>query len=290
VLLFYIFNKNKQIECVPLYPLINSFYFVLLDFLLNWEVIKMKVHLPSTAIIATVFISIVLLIERRRSRPSTKNSNVARLRSLSKLKNEYWAIRHGESEANAAAVVSSDSILARNQHGLTAKGREDARNGAWTIIRESFNSSKKMIIIHSPFLRTKETADIVNQILLKEQPNSMALLLTEDDLLRERSFGIFEGRNSHHSYEVVWARDEIDGCLVNDFECESVYSVSERAAEVIMKCESLIAPDGDHRIILVSHGDTLQILRATLDRTMDTKYHRHGDHLTPGQAIRLNLA
>jgi len=141
---------------------------------------------------------------------------------------------------------------------------------------------KETIVVHSPFLRTSQTAEIVARILNAEA-------VVAEDLLRERYFGTFEGENSHVSYSQVWAQDEANGCEKNHFHCESVYDVSERAAEVILKCEAM-APEGGCRVVLISHGDTLQILRSTLDRTADQKWHRKGEHLNPGQAIRLQLS
>lgn len=222
----------------------------------------------------------------RAGKRVTFSSAVAHLRALSSLKNVYFAVRHGESEANVLALVSSDNELARKQHGLTQTGKKDA-TGAGMRLRELLASGEaakgnETIVVHSPFLRTKQTADIVAKVIEADA-------LVSEDLLRERWFGVFEGKHSHDSYNKVWAQDAINGCETNIFECESVYDVSERAAEVILKCERMV-PEGGCRFIIVSHGDILQILRATLNRGMDQKTHRLGEHLNPGQVITLSLS
>jgi len=204
------------------------------------------------------------------------------LRSLPSLQNVYFAIRHGESEANVTCVVSSDKVLATKQHGLTSKGKEDARRGAEDIAKHLEDMAREVVLIHSPFLRTTQTAQVVRDVL-----GSKCSEMRQEVLLCERSFGVFEGKNSHESYNQVWAQDEINGCKENSFECESVYAVSDRAAEVILRCEREFK---DKAIVIVSHGDILQIMRSTLIRDMDPKHHRRGEHLNPGQAIRLHLS
>ena len=71
--------------------------------------------------------------------------------------NTYFCMRHGESESNAKGVISS---RVDNPHHLTEKGKREVREAA----RELKNKNIQMIL-SSPFVRTKETAEILAETL-----------------------------------------------------------------------------------------------------------------------------
>ncbi len=67
--------------------------------------------------------------------------------------NEYFVIRHGEADSNVEEVVSDNKD---NPHHLTEKGKEQV-----TESLASLKNKKIDLIISSPFVRTKETAEMV---------------------------------------------------------------------------------------------------------------------------------
>lgn len=75
------------------------------------------------------------------------------LKKHSKAKNTYYVCRHGEAENNAKMIISS---RADNPHHLTDKGKKQAEDaGKWL-------ASKRIdLIFTSPFIRTRETAEII---------------------------------------------------------------------------------------------------------------------------------
>ena len=49
------------------------------------------------------------------------------LRAPENLRNRYIGLRHGQSEANVAGIISSDPKIGSETHGLTALGRFQGR-------------------------------------------------------------------------------------------------------------------------------------------------------------------
>ncbi|MCG8572204.1 MAG: histidine phosphatase family protein [Spirochaetes bacterium] len=166
------------------------------------------------------------------------------LLKLSKLKNLYFAIRHGESQANVLGKIVSHPENGIGGYGLTTKGKEQVIVNIKTY-REVWN---KPVILSSDFLRAKETAQIIAQ-----QIGVNSILYT--DQLHERNFGILE-LQPNQKYKEVWEKDKLN-YNNKQYQVESVESVTNRTTELICQLETKYQ---DQQILLVSHGDTLQLL------------------------------
>lgn len=84
---------------------------------------------------------------------TTIMGSVKDLKKHSRASNTYFVMRHGEAENNARSVISS---VATNEHHLTEKGKKQVLEGvSW------FRGKKIDLIFSSPFIRTRETAEIV---------------------------------------------------------------------------------------------------------------------------------
>jgi isoleucyl-tRNA synthetase len=103
--------------------------------------------------------------------------------------NKYFVMRHGEAEHNIKNVVSSK---ADNPHHITEKGIEDAKKAT-----KELKGKKIDLIFASPFIRTKETADIVADGLDIAKQD-----VTYDKRIQEPNFGDFNGKDSaeYHAY------------------------------------------------------------------------------------------
>lgn len=110
--------------------------------------------------------------------------------------------------------------------------------------------SDKLVVVSSDFKRAKETAEILHQHFKVREP------LCIDKRLRERNFGELN-MTSSTNYQKVWTNDaqHPDHTM---FGCESVTSVLSRTISLIKNLEEEHENDGKI-ILLVSHGDTLQI-------------------------------
>ncbi len=74
-----------------------------------------------------------------------------------KSKNEYSVMRHGEAENNTQGVMGS---LVDGPYHLTEKGKEQVRETANSLKGKKFD-----LVVVSPFIRTRETFEILNSVL-----------------------------------------------------------------------------------------------------------------------------
>ncbi len=172
-------------------------------------------------------------------------------------------MRHGESEANIAGIIVSDPESGCNGFGLTDKGREQVEKS----IRQ-FSVQKLKAIITSDFLRARQTAEIAANIL-------QLTTLNVNTGLRERWFGEWEGKADIH-YEDVWMHDEQPD-EVGYKQVENVESVLQRGLGVINQLEKQYE---NASLLLVSHGDMLQILRTAFEGLAASKHRQLPHHQT----------
>ena len=92
---------------------------------------------------------------------------------------KFILARHGEAEHNALCIYSCNTD---NEHHLTKKGRQQAKNAA--IKLPPFD-----VLISSPFVRTRETAEIIK----KETKFEGEIII--DDLVREVDVGELEKKS-----------------------------------------------------------------------------------------------
>jgi broad specificity phosphatase PhoE len=125
----------------------------------------------------------------------------------------------------------------------------------------------------SPFLRTRQTAEIAGRIL-EVHPEI-------DHRLIERDFGDYELLSDQH-YENVWKADpkspeDLPGKV------ETVYDVADRVTDLVMEVES------DRKIktcLLVTHCDVAMILSCVF-QNIDPRFHRSLDPIRTGEIRRL---
>jgi probable phosphoglycerate mutase len=137
------------------------------------------------------------------------------------MKNRYFLMRHGESQANKQRLIISDPATGCKLYGLTAKGREQAKE---SVAKSGL--SKHTIIVSSDFARARETARIAQDTL-----RSPEIVLRQG--LRERFFGKLEGRPTDE-YGKVWAHDDVDS-LHTPFGAESPRYLAHRMCKVVSR-------------------------------------------------------
>ena len=164
---------------------------------------------------------------------------------LHQLRNHYLVMRHGHSQANAMGLVVSSPEHGLSGYGLSAKGEEQMsrRLAEWHL-------AAPQQILYSDFLRTTETAQRV--------ADHFDVPLNPDARLRERFFGEYD-LHPDHVYHDVWDVDARDPSQPLK-QVESVHQVAERLCALIAELEQRY---NDTTLLLVSHGDPLQILLTT---------------------------
>lgn len=159
-------------------------------------------------------------------------------------RNSYLIMRHGQSEANVAGVIVSEPKIGCERFGLTKFGAEQVLSSALEYTGEAFTQ-----IICSDFLRTQQTAKLTAETLNLPSPQL-------EIGLRERFFGQWDGKSDKH-YQDIWDQDKLNEQLSDDG-VEGVDDVLQRGLKVLEKLELKYQ---NQVILLVSHGDMLQILR-----------------------------
>jgi len=160
-----------------------------------------------------------------------------------KPKNKYLVMRHGEAENNVKRVVNSDKT---KPFHLTENGKSSVRDSATAIKGANID-----LIIASPFMRARETADIV----AKEIGISASSVIA-DERLCELGMGELEGS----SYDTVDREfpmgDRFDKTTHN---AETNNSVKKRVGDFLYELES---KHEGKTILIVTHGSPAMMLIA----------------------------
>lgn len=180
----------------------------------------------------------------------------------------YFALRHGESEANVAGIILSDPAVGIVRYGLTADGRkmvaETAKDFQEQVLRAGGLDSTQVMVVCSDFKRTCETAEgFCSALGIASFRQSRAMEL------RERYFGELEG-GPDTQYDNVWRFDAVDP-KSTPFGCESSQRVQQRTLGLVAKLEQDLPPDVK-LVVLVSHGDALQILQTGFEHLCPSKH------------------
>eukprot|EP00039_Didymoeca_costata_P021740 m.345320 g.345320 ORF g.345320 m.345320 type:complete len:224 (+) comp26110_c0_seq1:131-802(+) len=181
------------------------------------------------------------------------------------LRNRYFICRHGRSLANEAGeIVSHVARGVLPEYGLLSPtGFEQAQAAGSNLVSALQAEPMNDIAMYtSPFSRAKQTAECLQKALAA---SGVEVELVEAHELRERYFGVdYEGKGDS-LYKQVWAIDEKDPtkspCYQNNKleekeQGESVMDVATRVAAFVTLLEER---HRDTTVVLVSHGDTLQI-------------------------------
>lgn len=192
--------------------------------------------------------------------------------------NKYIAMRHGEAESNALGIVSS-KIDGSASYGLTANGRTSAKEAG-----QKLKESNIDIIITSPFVRTKETAEIVAEAIGFDTRKIIV-----DERLKEIDTGVFDGKTigEYRGYfasitEKFTKRPEGG---------ETLLDVKRRVMTLISELESEYA---GKTILIVTHEyPTWMLVSGSRGATVDEAVAIRGsneDFIGTGDTININYA
>ncbi|UXZ54137.1 histidine phosphatase family protein [Halomonas sp. 7T] len=183
-------------------------------------------------------------------------------------RNRYLLMRHGHSQANEQRLIISSPERGLSGFGLSLTGEEQLSS---VVAQWHWQAPTK--VVHSDFLRTTQTAERV--------ATAFGLTLEKEKRLRERYFGELDGQADSH-YPSVWAHDA-QSANHQQWQVEAVSSVAARMCAVI---ESLEQQCEGETVLVVSHGDPLQILLTALANKPLTQ-HREQTALQPASITLL---
>lgn len=193
----------------------------------------------------------------------------------SNIRNEYFVLRHGQSRANTGEIiVSSLEEGVKEEYTLTSEGEAQVRNSVEKAKTDGW-LGRDTIIYSSPFSRCKKTAEIAKEILKTDGD------IIFDDRLRERWFGSWE-KTHHSNYQKVWNKDKNNP----EHKENSVESASDVWRRMISFIDDLEKKCQRRKILLVSHGDSLQILLTAFKNTSPAM-HRELEHINTAEIRKL---
>ena len=164
-------------------------------------------------------------------------------------KNNYFLMRHGQSERNLENLVSCKK---ENIDPLTEKGRKEVSSAFKEINKEKID-----LIISSPFLRTKETAEIVaKEIGIKKED------IIFDDRLGEISCGKYEGS--------VWS--ELHFGRQENVGVETIEDIKKRIIQFMFEIDKKY--EGKN-ILIVSHGGPIRIIKLWTEYLTQKDIEKH---------------
>lgn len=208
------------------------------------------------------------------------------------LSNSFFALRHGQSLANVAKIISSDPKISTVEHGLSDLGKEQAREAGEKFAKNYISTnegSAGVAVFSSDFTRARETAEIFAYELKKCGVPLYKDGVTLETRLRERYFGELNG-GPDNRYQDVWDVDCSDADHT-EFDVESANSVLGRTAELICDLDGTLQQTGKRwDCIVVAHGDVLQILQTGFLKHNDAKRHRSLEHLETATIRQLKLS
>ncbi len=156
--------------------------------------------------------------------------------------NQYFVMRHGESENNVQNILSSDVDA---NYGLTEAGK--------VAVREAVKALGTIdLIVASPFKRTKESALAAAEILNFPKDN-----IVFDARLVESNFGIYNGK-SLEEYHAAFP-DRVERFSEAPEGGETYADIRKRMGDVMSELERT---HSGKKILVISHGTPLWLLLA----------------------------
>lgn len=165
------------------------------------------------------------------------------------LKNHYIVLRHGNSVANVKGLIMSQPN--KEQDGITSEGEDQIRLAAYVARNSGIQIDT---IITSPLKRCTDSASNFAQAY-----GFYGEIITRNEL-RERDFGIFDGRSSIN-YRTVYSADKDSPRGSAAYRAETPKDVLKRVTSLITEIEET---DKGKTILLVTHADVGEITQASL--------------------------
>lgn len=197
-------------------------------------------------------------------------------------RNTFVAMRHGGATHLVEGVMSSHVEYAE-KHGLTEEGKAEVKASGEKMIAEG---KVPTIIYHSPLRRTRESAEIVRDVI-KAKLN-IDITLRVDNRLREEDFGDLDGhsRTEHDAYRTT-DEEMITKKFPNG---DSYLDVKNRVAEFLYDID---AQEKGEIILLVTHeGCMYGMVEASLGLSTQQMIETHKNITTvkPGEYMSIDFA
>ena len=224
---------------------------------------------------------------------------------------QYYLLRHGQSTANVAEVISSDryTLSYTEKHGLTELGKQQATASAQSLLQHLLllqenhpnhpnHHQHRLIFVTSPFARARQTAlacyhgiqDLIlptsntgghhHNIVLEIRPSILI-----HNALVERYFGIYDN-DILDTYGYVWPLDQINVTQTVN-EVESVAAVATRISTFLRHMDQYIMTHYDNNHNNKDDDDNNMITTTTTNHVVLVS---HGDVVQIAQLYAANVS
>ena len=177
-----------------------------------------------------------------------------------KSSNKYIVMRHGQAENNFLKIYSSD----RDKHHLTEKGRQEVLNAI-----ENLKNKNITKIFASPYLRTRETAEIIAEKIHLSKDKVIF-----DERIREYEFGEFSGRSMDDFADYIKDKSWDFNFLIPGG--ERFQDGKNRAGDFLYDIDS---KNKNEVILIITHGLQVEVIPSIIEgadkkRTLEIFYER----------------
>ncbi len=173
-------------------------------------------------------------------------SSVKDLHENSLEKTQLFVVRHGEAQSNVSGIINSD--ITKEFH-LTDDGIAQARS-----IGKKLKDKKIDVVISSPFIRTRETANEISQHIGN-------LEITFDERLVEHNHGSYDGTDLKEFIATVKDNQVWYDTVFGDG--ESFRHVEKRVEKVI---NDISKKYPGKRVLIVTHGNVIRAIKRYIER------------------------
>lgn len=170
--------------------------------------------------------------------------------------NKYFIMRHGEAETNVKNITNCN--LAQNHYQLTRKGRKQVEE---TIKAMRAKQANPDMIFASPFLRTKETAEMVAKEFRVSQEN-----LKFDPRLGEINTGVFS-EGSPKKYRDYF-ESQLEKFTKTPPKGENLTDLKKRVFAAVSEIENRYQ---NKTILIISHEYSLWMLWSAAEGKTDAE-------------------
>lgn len=159
---------------------------------------------------------------------------------------DLFFVRHGQTDDNL-----KNKVQGRIDNPLNEIGKEQVLQTAIKLKELNVNFD---MLCSSPLLRARESAEIINNLLLIKNVKIM-------DDLTERAFGILEGLDVFKVRELV---------KIKDYKSEG-YETDQEICKRVYNCVDEIRKHGE-KILIVCHSHTIKAFLNCIDKNYDFVY------------------
>lgn len=160
--------------------------------------------------------------------------------------NQYWVMRHGESDNNVKRILDSEDRDKEYPAHLTKKGKDEAEKAAKSIQNAGID-----LVFVSPLVRARETAAII-----KEKLGLGDDQIIEDDRVREMGMGEYNGKDIGLFYKNCPYEDRFQRAAPGG---ETYADIKKRMGDFLYSLEERY---NGKKILVISHETPIFLLVA----------------------------